>query len=694
MFSNIAIFPSFTNEILDDLIAAGNYDWSKINPIIFGNMFEGALNNETRRDLGAHFTSEVNIRKTLDSLFLNNLYTEFNTIIDRGINVKRNLIDFKKKIANLRILDPACGSGNFLIVAYRELRRLEYMVVKELFKLNGLIGQQEQMELLSANDEVNAKPDAGFTKNGDYTEFWKAENGDVPLIQVEVSQFYGIEIQDYAVDVARVGMWLEDHLMNMEASKEFFKTGQFIRIPLHTGAHIICANALRYDWTKLARPEDLDYIIGNPPFIGLSSLPANDKELKKQQTQDMALVFGNLPKKGKLDYVTAWYEKATKYMQENVRIKAAFVSTNSITQGEQVGVLWRHLIEDEGQHIIFAYRSFVWDNAAQNKAHVHCVIVGFTLLTSDFRPVIYDENGDRHLAKHINGYLIDYPDFYIKSRKRKPPLGLPEMHKGSQPTDGGGLTLKSREAEDLLGKYPQLKPCIKLYIGSNELIKGKKRYCLWLKGVSPAIYRKLPEIKDRLNIVIDKRKKSPTDFVRLEDVKTPYVFTQIRQPDTDYIAVPEVSSEGREYIPIAILSKDIIASNKLYLIPSTEKWLFSVLSSSTHMAWMRVVAGRMKSDYSYSPAVYTNFPWMDFTTEQKEKLSETAQAILDARQLYPDSSLADLYDPEAMPVELRKAHNANDKVVLKAYGLKSSLSEREIVEQLFEIYESRNKKTE
>ncbi|MFR0546955.1 class I SAM-dependent DNA methyltransferase [Limosilactobacillus reuteri subsp. suis] len=692
LFSNVTIFPSFTNEILDDLIAAGNYDWSRINPIIFGNMFEGALNNETRRDLGAHFTSEVNIRKTIDSLFLNNLYTEFNVILDRGINVKRNLIDFKKKLANLRIMDPACGSGNFLIVAYRELRRLEHAVVKELFKLNGLIGQQEQMELLSANYEVNAKPDSGFTKNGDYTEFWKEENGDVPLIQVEVSQFYGIEIQDYAVDVARVGMWLEDHLMNMEASKEFFKTGQFIRIPLHTGAHIICANALRYDWSKLVSPNDLDYIIGNPPFIGLSSLPAKDKELKKQQKQDIALVFGNLPKKGKLDYVTAWYEKATKYMRENVKIKAAFVSTNSITQGEQVGVLWKHLIEDEGQHIIFAYRSFVWDNAAQNKAHVHCVIVGFSLFDSKSRPIIYDENGNRHFAEHINGYLLDYHDVYIKSRKRKPPLELPEMHKGSQPTDGGGLTVTAEAAQDLLNKYPQLRPYIKPYIGSNELIKGKKRYCLWLKDASPSVYRKIPEIKERFNIVIAKRKSSPTDSVRLDDVKTPYIFTQIRQPNTDYIAVPEVSSEGREYIPIAFLSKDIIASNKLYLISSTEKWIFAVLSSSTHMAWMRTVAGRLETRYSYSPAVYTNFPWISFTTEQKKSLCKTAQAILDARALYSDDTLADLYDPEAMPIELRKAHNANDKVVFKAYGLKPSLPEREIVEHLFEMYEERNEK--
>lgn len=691
LFSDVTIFPSFTNEILDDLIAAGNYDWSKINPIIFGNMFEGALNNEKRRDLGAHFTSEVNIRKTIDSLFLNDLYTEFNTILDRGINVKRNLIDFKKKLANLQIMDPACGSGNFLIVAYRELRRLEQAVVKELFKLNGLIGQQEQMELLSANDEVNAKPDSGFTKNGDYTEFWKEENGDVPLIQVEVSQFYGIEIQDYAVDVARVGMWLEDHLMNMEASKEFFKTGQFIRIPLHTGAHIICANALRYDWSKLVDPRNLNYIIGNPPFIGLSSLPAKDKELKEQQTEDIAIVFGGLPKKGKLDYVTAWYEKATKYMQKNSTIQAAFVSTNSITQGEQVGILWRHLFEDEGQHITFAYRSFVWDNAAQNKAHVHCVIIGFTLSEPKTQPIIYDENGNRHFANHINGYLLDYPDFYIKSRKTIPPMGLPEMHQGSKALDGGGLILKTKAAQNLKNKYPKLKPYIKPYIGSSELIKGKKRYCLWLQGVSPSLYRKIPEIKERLNIVVNKRESSTTQSIKKNATKTPYLFSEIRQPTTDYMAVPEVSSEGREYIPIVFLRKDIIASNKLYLIPSTDRLLFSVLSSSTHMAWMRVVAGRMKSDYSYSPAVYTNFPWISFTAEQREKLNKTAQAILDARALYSDDTLADLYDPETMPVELRKAHRANDKAVLKTYGLKSSVTEREIVQHLFEMYEKLTK---
>lgn len=565
------------------------------------------------------------------------------------------------------------------------------MAIKELFKLNGLIGQQEQMELLSANDEVNAKPDSGFTKNGEYTDFWKAGAGDVPLIQVEVSQFYGIEIQHYAVDVARVGIWLEDHLMNMEASREFFKTGQFVRIPLRTGAHIISANALRYNWEKLVEPKELDYILGNPPFIGLSSLPAKDKELKKQQRADMNEVFGSLPKRGKLDYVSAWYEKATKYMKQNPKIRGAFVSTNSIPQGEQVGILWKHLIEDEGQHILFAYRSFVWDNAATNKAHVHCVIVGFTLSSYKVPPIIYDEKGNVHHATHINGYLIDYPDVYIKSRRSIPPFGLPEMHKGSQPTDGGGLTLKPKEAHVLTEKYSQLKPYVKLYLGSSELIKGKKRYCLWLRNANPSIYRKIPEIRERLNRVIEQRKSSTTDSVRLEDVKTPYIFTQIRQPVADYLAIPEVSSEGREYIPITFLSKNVIASNKLYLIQTTEKWLFSVLCSSVHMVWMRVVSGRMKSDYSYSPAVYTNFPWIELSDKQKDILSDRSDDILSSRKLYPDDSLSDLYAPLSMPPKLRAAHEANDKAVLKAYGLSPKATEQEIVEHLFKMYEKLTK---
>lgn len=651
------IIPPFTKELKHILVdEACAFDWSGISPTIFGSVFESTLNPDTRRKGGMHYTSIENIHRIIDPLFLNDLRTELDKIKEykNDKTVKEKAKAFQEKLANITIFDPACGSGNFLTESYLSLRRLENEALRLQYKGMGSIVPEKDS------------------------------------IKVSIQQFYGIEINDFAVSVAKTALWIAEDQMMKKTQDELLYVPDWKFLPLTTYNKIYEGNALRMDWNKIIPNYACHYIISNPPFIGLSSLPAKHRDLKKQQTDDMNLVFKDLKRHGKLDYVTAWYEKAADYMKNN-KVKAAFVSTNSITQGEQVGILWKHLIEDKNLIINFAYRSFVWDNEAKDKAHVHCVIIGFSIGKGDRNKFIVNEDGRKTPAKHINGYLIDYPDIYIKSRKKEVPFGLPEMHKGSQPTDGGGLTLTSKAAKELLNRYPQLKDCIKLYLGADELIKNRKRYCLWLKGISPNVYRSIPEIRARLEHVVESRKKSTTPSVRNDDSRTPYLFTQIRQPDTDYMAIPEVSSENRYYVPIDFLSKDVIASNKLYLLQTTERWIFAVLTSSVHMDWMRTVAGRLETRYSYSPAVYANFPWIEFSDEEKEALNKTGQAILNARKLYPEASFADLYDTMYMPPELLKAHEANDKLVLKLYGWSSNLTDSEIVANLFKMYEQANK---
>ncbi len=659
MFSNEnIIIPQFTPELKDLIVneASKGFNWSGISPTIFGAVFESTLNPETRRFGGMHYTSIENIHKVIDPLFLDDLKAELAKIKNMGVISQRDAaVDrFLEKIGQLKFFDPACGSGNFLTETYLSLRDLE-----------------DQAALL---------------KQGTLTAL--ALDG----YHVKITNFYGIEINDFAVSVAKTAMWIaEAQTMQRSQDRGIYTNKEFFPLTTNVGIHE--GNALRMDWTQIVKPYECDYIMGNPPFIGLTSLPAKDKELKEQQKKDMSLVFQDLPKHGKLDYVTGWYEKAVAYMRDT-SIKAAFVSTNSITQGEQVGILWKHLIDKHNVKINFAYRSFIWNNEATQTAHVHCVIIGFSIRDFKNDKIIFNEDGKskKQKANHINGYLIDYKDIYIQSRKKLPPLGLPEIHKGSQPTDGGGLVIKPQEKVELIQKYPELEAVIKPYIGSNEFIKGKQRYCLWLENVDLALYRKNSEIKRRMKIVTNARAKSTTRSVREDDIKTPYLFTQRRQPTTDYLAIPEVSSENREYIPIGFLSKNVIASNKLYLIPTINKWMLGMLESSVHMAWMRTVAGRLEMRYSYSPSVYTNFPWIKLDETQRTKIAKTAQGILDARKLYPDSSLADLYDNDFMPIELRKAHEANDKAVLKAYGLKPSASEAEIVQHLFKMYEQLTEK--
>lgn len=646
--------PTFTEEIRTLLLkkASEDFNWSEISPTIFGAVFESTLNPETRRKGGMHYTSIENIHKVIDPLFLDNLKKEFAEIgaIPAVATRKNRLQQFQNKLAELTFLDPACGSGNFLTETYLSLRRLENQTIAQLIAAQK--GQVEGQIVLGGATSVNVK--------------------------VSISHFYGIEINDFAVTVAKTALWIAESQMLKETEAIIREHLDFL--PLKTNAYIIEGNALRMDWESIVSKRKLSYIMGNPPFVG-------HQWRSKAQAEDMKVVFYDLPKHGKLDYVTAWYQKAADYMAHTL-IEAAFVSTNSIVQGESVGILWPFLFE-KNVEIQFAYRSFRWESETMDGATVHCVIVGFTTYKNNRQKVIYE--GNRVLtAQHINGYLLDAPDVFIQSRGKQLTAGFPEMSKGSQPTDGGYLLLSDEERKELTDKYPSTEKFIKRFAGSRDLINNEYRYCLWLKGVEPNKYRKIPAVMERLKKVEECRKNSPTLSVQ-QDADIPMLFTQIRQPKSNYLAVPEVSSENRRYIPISFLSPEIIASNKLYIVSDATIYMFGVMISNVHMAWMRTVCGRLEMRYSYSPAVYNNFPWPTPTDAQKARIEQTAQAILDARALYPDSSLADLYDEVTMPPELRKAHQQNDRAVMDAYGFtkgtEARTSESACVAELMKLYQ-------
>ena len=642
---NIEI-PRFTEEIVDLLVnkASAGFDWSEISPTIFGAVFESTLNPETRRSGGMHYTSLENIHKVIDPLFLDALKAELEEI--KALKVaktrEQRLQEYRKKLSQLTFLDPAAGSGNFLTETYLSLRRLENEALYE---------ENHGQMLLGVKGEYNP-------------------------IQVSIGQFYGIEINDFAVTVAKTALWIAESQMMQETEKLMQINLNFL--PLKSYANIVEGNALRIDWESVVPKEKLNYIMGNPPFVG-------HQWRSKSQVSDMELTFYDVPKHGKLDYVCSWYNKAADYMTDT-QIKTAFVSTNSICQGESVGILWRHLFDTKKVEIQFAHQTFQWDSEASLKAHVHCVIIGFTVYHENTEKLLYS-NGTMFRTKHINGYLMAAPNVFIQSRGKPLSSNMPTMSKGSQPTDGGNLILSEKEKNDIVKKYPDAKEFIKRYIGSDDFINNKYRYCLWLKDVSPSKYRKNTMITERISHVADIRKKSPTKSVQ-KAADIPMLFTQIRQPETDYLAVPEVSSEKRRYIPIGYLSADVIGSNKLYMISNATLYMFGVLTSNVHMAWVRVVSGRLKSDYSYSPAVYNNFPWCNPTPEQKANIEKTAQAILDARAKYPDCSLADLYDETTMPPELRKAHQANDFAVMAAYGFNRKITESECVAELMKRYQA------
>ena len=638
------VIPRLDENIVDLILhrASEDFDWSVISPTIFGAVFESTLNPETRRKGGMHYTSIENIHKVIGPLFLDDLRAELDDIKAIPVDKTRNkqLRQFQTKLAGLTFLDPACGSGNFLTETYLSLRRLENEVIDALLYGQVILGQVTDP------------------------------------IRVSIGQFYGIEINDFAVTVAKTALWIAESQMMQETEKLVRHTLDFL--PLRSYANIVEGNALRMDWESVVPKSRLNYIMGNPPFVG-------HQWRTKEQAADLENGCKGMPKCGKLDYVCGWYVKAADYMQKT-QVHAAFVSTNSISQGESVGILWKPLFAEKHLTIEFAYSSFAWTSEAKDTATVHCVIVGFTCGTAQNMCYLYESNRCR-TVEHINGYLVDAPNVFIQSRGKPLTVGLPIMSKGSQPTDGGHLILSESERAEIVAAYPNASSFIKPFVGSRDLLNNDRRYCLWLKGVSPSSYRSIPPIVERLRLVARSRADSPTASVR-RDAETPMLFTQIRQPDTNYLAVPEVSSENRRYIPIAFLTPNIIGSNKLYMVPDATMYMFGILISNVHMAWMRAVAGRLEMRYSYSPAVYNNFPWPTPTDEQKAKIEQTAQAILDARERYPDASLADLYDPATMPPELVKAHQQNDKAVMRAYGFDiKTTTESSCVAELMRRYQ-------
>ena len=641
---NIEI-PQLNEKIINLLLekASEDFDWSGISPTIFGAVFESTLNPETRRSGGMHYTSIENIHKVIDPLFLDELREELDAIRDIKVGkVRENKIEaFREKLASLTFLDPACGSGNFLTETYMSLRRLEN---EALVELTG-----GQMLLDFGN-----------------------------IIKVSIGQFYGIEINDFAVTVAKTALWIAESQMLKETESIVNMDLDFL--PLKSYANIVEGNALRIDWESVVPKHELNYIMGNPPFVGLAL--RND-----EQQKDMSNVFANNDRAGRLDYVAAWYKKAAEYIQ-NTHIHVAFVSTNSIVQGEQVPILWEDLFFNLNVTINFAHRTFVWNSEAKEKAAVHCVIIGLACVNKQ-RKMLFEGNQPRFVDK-INGYLVNADNGFIQLRG-KAQEGFPKLVQGSKPWDGGYLILSEDEKNDMINKYPHTARFIKKYIGSHEFINNKVRYCLWLKGVSPAEYRNIPEIKERLEGVAEIRRNTKTVAVQAQ-AETPMLFSQIRQPETDYILVPETSSSNRKYIPIGFMDADVIASNATLVATNATLYHFGVLISNVHMAWMRTVCGRLKSDYRYSPSIYNNFPWPTPTAEQQAKIEKTAQAILDARALYPDCSLADLYDELAMPPELRKAHQENDRAIMQAYGFDiKTTTESSCVAELMKLYQKLTK---
>lgn len=647
--------PPFTDEIRDLLLvkASENFNWSEISPTIFGAVFESTLNPETRRSGGMHYTSIENIHKVIDPLFLDELKAELDEICANPVERTRTakLRVFQRKLASLTFLDPACGSGNFLTETYLSLRRLENKILVKL--------SHGQVTMYSASESP---------------------------IQVSISQFYGIEINDFAVTVAKTALWIAESQMMKETEKILLVPLEFL--PLKTNAFIVEGNALRVDWESVVPKSKLNYIMGNPPFVGYSLQ-------SKEQKSDILSIYVDEKGKpyktaGKIDYVAGWYYKAAKLMQ-NTPIRTAFVSTNSITQGEQVAGVWKPLFEQFGIHIDFAYQTFRWDSEASAKAHVHCVIVGFSVAVNTNSKKLFI--GDKlHLSNNINAYLMDAPNVFIESRNT-PLNGVLSMSSGGKPVEGGYYIFTDDEKNAFLKKEPSAQTYFRKFVGSDDFINGYTRWCLWLHDVSPSDIRKLPECMKRVNSVHDYRLESKKAATRAA-AATPMSFMEIKRPVGKFLIVPEVSSQRRKYVPLGFSDKEMICSNKVRFVSNATMYHFGILTSNVHMAWMRAVCGRLKSDYSYSiNVVYNNFPWPTPTEQQKAKIEQTAKAILDARALYPDSSLADLYDDLTMPPELRKAHQANDRAVMDAYGFikgtAARTSESACVAELMKLYQQK-----
>ncbi len=643
--------PPFTDEIRTLLLqkASDDFDWSEISPTIFGAVFESTLNPETRRAGGMHYTSIENIHKVIDPLFLDDLSAELADIKSIAVErtKRRKLGDFQNKLASLTFLDPACGSGNFLTETYISIRRLENNVLQEL--------QQGQMVL---GDEIYSP------------------------IKVSISQFYGIEINDFAVTVAKTALWIAESQMMKETENIVLMHLDFL--PLKTNAYITEGNALQIDWESIVPKSRLSYIMGNPPFVGYSLQ-------SKEQKNDILSIYVDEKGKpyktaGKIDYVSGWYYKAAQLMNET-SIRTAFVSTNSITQGEQVAGVWRPLYERYNVHIDFAYRTFRWDSEANLKAHVHCVIIGFSYANNNKARKLYDADRVK-IAENINAYLIEADNVFVIART-KPICSAPAMKSGGKPVEGGNLIFTQDEKEQFLNTEPKAKKYMRPFMGSDDYINGHVRWCLWLLNTPPQELRSMPAVLKRVDAVRDFRLSSKKAATR-EYANQPTRFMEIKQPDSDFLMIPATSSENRRYIPIGYLDKTVIASNAASFVPDATLYHFGVLISNVHMAWMRAVCGRLKSDYRYSVnIVYNNFPWPTPTEAQKARIEQTAQAILDARALYPDSSLADLYDELTMPPELRKAHQNNDRAVMQAYGFSiKDTTESSCVAELMKMYQA------
>ena len=644
LFANEDIeIPMFTDEIRKLLLidASNGFDWSEISPTIFGAVFESTLNPETRRSGGMHYTSIENIHKVIDPLFLDDLRAEFEEICEITVEKTREkkLKAFQDKLAGLCFLDPAAGSGNFLTETYLCLRKLENEILDILFH--------------------------GQISFGEYTE----------PIKVQISQFYGIEINDFAVSVAKTALWIAESQMLKKTEDIVHMSLDFL--PLKSYTNIAEGNALHLNWEDVVPKDKLNYIMGNPPFVGTNWL--NDS-----QREDMDKIWVG-EKRGKLDYVTCWYVKAANYIGNNMNISCAFVSTNSICQGEQAVTLWRKILIDNGFFINFAVQSFVWDNESSDKAQVHVVIVGFSKENSKNK-ILYSESKSKKVD-NINGYLLSAPTVLIEEHS-SPLCNVQPIVRGSQATDDGLYLFTSEEKNEFIKKEPASEKYFKKFMMGREFINNIERWCLWIPDISPAELKKCPMIFDRVKKVQEFRSASKNQQTKTS-ANFPTRFGQYRPPAEKYIAFAKVSSERRKYIPMGFLTNDIIPGDKLFTIPNATLYMFGILTSNVHNAWMRTVSGRLKSDYSYSTTiVYNNFPWPNPTEEQKAKIERTAQAILDARALYPDCSLADLYDEVAMPPELRRAHQANDKAVMQAYGFWGKLnSESACVAELMKMYQ-------
>ncbi len=641
------VIPRMNDEIIDVILnkASANFDWSKISPTIFGAVFESTLNPETRREGGMHYTSVENIHKVIDPLFMNELNDEFEYIISLKTERIKNkrLREFQDKLASLKFLDPACGSGNFLTETYISLRRLENKLVSALHSGQIILG-----------DTRNFSP-----------------------IKVSISQFYGIEINDFAVTVAKTALWIAESQMMKET--EDIINAYLEYFPIDSDARIVEGNALRVDWEEVAPKDELNYIMGNPPFVGA-------EYQTKSQKDDMRAIFGRKAKLKNLDYVACWFIKTMQIMCNNTLVRAALVSTNSVTQGEQVETLWVPLLNN-GITIDFAYQTFKWNSEAKGKAAVHCVIIGFSKKNINIaHKYLYSSGGTMVNAKNINPYLVDAPNVIIKEA-RKSLCGMPKMMKGNQPTEGGFLLLSVQEKNELLSKDPTAEKWIKRFMGAREFIQGKERYCLWFADADMREVRKHPLLMERIERVREMRLAS-SDAGTRKKADIPWLFRETNNPERSLV-VPATSSEKRRYVPIGYVDQGVILSNAVLTIPNGDLILFAVLISNVHMAWMRVVAGRLKSDYRYSAfIVYNTFPFPNLEKSMKLELEKTAENILKARKIYKDWTMADLYDDLIMPPELRTAHQENDKAVMEAYGFDwREMTESECVAELMKMYQ-------